>query len=294
VVVLNWQGGAWLEDCLRTLLEQTATNYRVLVVDNGSTDRSEEIAAKFDVDWMPLGRNLGFSIANNLGARAAAGRWLIFANNDMRFDREFVAQVSHRLFADEATFAVDVGQRDWEGNLSHGAIRVTTSTIGGFGFDESYPNAETAVAFGNGGALGVRRDRFEEIGGWDERMFAGSEDVDLSWRAWLRGWVTVYLPHVLAHAKIGGASSTEAGRVIRRRSVVKGRLVFAAKHLPLLIAARDWLSFAPRALVQRELRPAVLESLRDLPGIFRERRGLYAHTSPGAHLAQMERLGANE
>ncbi len=290
VIVLNWQGEEWLEDCLATLLDQTAERYRVLVVDNGSTDGSMKIARSFDVDLMPLEKNLGFSTANNIGARAAAGQWLIFANNDMRFERQFVAKVAQRLLADDKTFAVDVGQRDWEGRVSHGAVKIT-SNARRFGFDESYPDAETPVAFGNGGALGVRRDLFEELGGWDERMFAGSEDIDLCWRAWLRGWPTVYIPDVLAEAKIGGASSTPEGRAIRRRSVVKGRLVFAAKHLPAASAISDWVAVAPRALVQRDLRASALEAMRQLPGILAERRQLYASSSPGAHLDHMKSLG---
>jgi GT2 family glycosyltransferase len=290
VIVLNWQGEAWLEECLRTLLDQTAREYRVLVVDNGSRDASAEIAATFDVDWMPLSHNRGFSAANNAAARVATGDWLIFVNNDMRFERNFVTSVSQRLYADNITFAVDVAQRDWDGRRSHGAVKVRAGS-GSFGFTESFPDVETRVPFGNGGALGVRRDLFDALGGWDERMFAGSEDVDLCWRAWLRGWSTVYLPEVLAHAKIGGASSTEEGRAIRRRAVVKGRLVFAAKHLPARDALREWLAISPRALLRRGPGSAVVEALGALPGVLRERRQLYAGTSPKSHLSAMRLLG---
>lgn len=291
VIVLNWQGEEWLEDCLRTLLDQTVSGYRVIVVDNGSRDGSPEIAGRFDVEWLPLGSNIGFSAANNAAARHASGEWIIFVNNDMRFDRAFVETISRRLFAEESTFAVDVGQRDWNGNRSHGAVRVTTARTGQLAFAESYPDQETRVAFGNGGALGVRRDRFHELGGWDERMFAGSEDVDLCWRAWLRGWSTVHLPEVLAEAKIGGASSTEEGRAIRRRAVVKGQLVFATKHLPFRLCLRGWLGVLPRVVARRELAPAALQTIVALPGLLAERRRLYAGTSPAKHLAAMRGLG---
>lgn len=295
VIVLNWNGAAWLDGCLSTLAAQSVGDFELVVVDNASTDSSAEVALKYPIRWLQLDRNYGFSRGNNAGARATSGDWLVFVNNDMRFEPTFVETVVAKLMSDSGLFAIDVAQRDWAGNPSHGAIRLTRQKARSVGrrrlvSTESFPKEPTLVPFGNGGALCVRRSHFEQLGGWDERMFAGSEDVDLSWRAWRMGWGTLWIPDYLAHAKIGGASSTPEGRRLRRRAVVSGRLVHATKNLPLTDAFVEWAALASRAALRADLRAPFKEILGLVPELIRERRSLYRGTTPSLHLDKLMRL----
>ena len=85
VIVLNYNGRAWLEPCLAALAAQAgAPPFETLLVDNGSTDGSMAlVAARFpSVRIVDNGRNLGFAGGNNAGARAARGDTLVFLNND--------------------------------------------------------------------------------------------------------------------------------------------------------------------------------------------------------------------
>ena len=187
VIVLNFQGAEWLDDGLESLANQTATGFEVLVVDNASTDGSASIAKRHSVSLVQLPKNVGFSSGNNAGARAARGEWLVFVNNDMRFAPEFVEQITEPL-RDTSVFGVDVSHRDWQGHTSHGATGVALrNRLGGLlrtiEYPERLPATAVDVPFVCGGAVAVRRTHFETLGGFDERFFAGSEDVDLCWRA---------------------------------------------------------------------------------------------------------------
>jgi len=84
VIVLNWNGAAVLPRCLDALQAQTFGDFEVLVLDNASTDGSVD---EVELRWpgfrlVQFERNLGFSLANNRGARLARGQWLVFLNND--------------------------------------------------------------------------------------------------------------------------------------------------------------------------------------------------------------------
>ena len=65
VVVLNYQGGQWLDDCLSSLKTQTMSGFEILVVDNASTDGSVGIALQQEVPLIQLPKNVGFSAGNN-------------------------------------------------------------------------------------------------------------------------------------------------------------------------------------------------------------------------------------
>src|SRR5689334_199214 len=83
VVIVNWNGGALLDDCLAHLARQTLAPERVLVMDNGSTDGSALRAARFPgVTVRLLGSNLGFAAANNLAIRECETELIALLNPD--------------------------------------------------------------------------------------------------------------------------------------------------------------------------------------------------------------------
>ena len=96
VVVLNYNGRRWLHACLGALRAQReAPPYDVLLVDNASTDGSVETVRRDfpDVRIVETGANLGFAEGNNVGARAAAGDWLAFLNNDTEPEPAWLARL---------------------------------------------------------------------------------------------------------------------------------------------------------------------------------------------------------
>jgi hypothetical protein len=257
-VVLNYNGAHLLPDCLSTLAGQDWPALEVLVVDNGSLDDSEAVSRAHHARWLPLGANLGFSRANNLGAAEAKGEWLFVVNNDMRFTPECVSRLGRVLAGDDTLFAVDPTQLDWDGTrVIHGQTRLQPGTFR----DTVIPPFAVAstgqaagpveVPWGCAGSLLVRRDRFEALGGFDPTFFIDFEDTDLCWRAWRRGWRTLYVPDAVLHHKVGmsgdehrhlvrGAARDRLPRFwFRRRVSYHTNLMrFALKCLPRATALR--------------------------------------------------------
>ena len=84
VIIVNFNAGDWLEQCVRSLEEQTLADFEVLIIDNGSKDGSiaalPELDARFKI--IELGENTGFAAANNFGAKQARADWIALLNPD--------------------------------------------------------------------------------------------------------------------------------------------------------------------------------------------------------------------
>src|SRR5208283_570917 len=91
VIIVNWNGAEHLRVCLPSLSSQSFEPLEIIVVDNCSSDDSAEVVKSIGVRWLPLETNLGLAPSLNRGAKIASGDLLLFVNNDMRFDPEFIA-----------------------------------------------------------------------------------------------------------------------------------------------------------------------------------------------------------
>jgi N-acetylglucosaminyl-diphospho-decaprenol L-rhamnosyltransferase len=217
VIVLNYNGRQWLAGCLGALAAQRgAPPFEVLVVDNASTDDSVRLVeAQFPaVRVVQNGQNLGFAAGNNAGARAAAGRWLAFLNNDTIPADDWLAQL-WRPFADRPEMAaatsrvVFLDDPSIVDSAGDGYLRA------GGGYKHGHRAAAAAhrqsrEVFGVcGAAFLIRRDVFVELGGFDEQFFMVYEDVDLSYRLRLAGYRVWYA----ADAVVRHAGSGTLGRM---------------------------------------------------------------------------------
>ncbi|NBO93938.1 MAG: glycosyltransferase, partial [Planctomycetia bacterium] len=84
-LIANWNSGGLLDECTRSLLAQTHTNFEVIIVDNGSTDGSEHVGALEDSRFklIKLAANAGFSAANNIAYAQSRGDIIVLLNNDV-------------------------------------------------------------------------------------------------------------------------------------------------------------------------------------------------------------------
>ncbi|MCK4470571.1 MAG: glycosyltransferase family 2 protein, partial [Anaerolineae bacterium] len=95
VVILNWNGRRYLEDCLTSLQDQTFTDFDVILVDNGSTDGSVEwVAERFpQVRVIRNETNVGFAAGNNQAIRASQAEFVATLNNDTRVEPDWLAML---------------------------------------------------------------------------------------------------------------------------------------------------------------------------------------------------------
>jgi GT2 family glycosyltransferase len=242
-VIANFNGSEHLPDCLASLRSQTRVPVDVLVVDAGSHDDSVAVAKAAGTRVL-VAENRGLGHLYNVGAAATTAEFLLLANNDLAFDERCVAELAAALEADDANFAADPRQHDWSGErlihartvLRRGPLLRTP--IPGLVIDPVV-QAEDVVPtlHANAGAMLVRRDVLVDLGGFDETFFLDYEDLDLCWRAWLRGRPSVYVPSAWLRHKVGMSASPTVSRR-RLRASHHNLLRFALKCLPPTAAAR--------------------------------------------------------
>ena len=216
VIVLTWNGRAWLDGCLAALAAQTRPPTEVVVVDNASTDDSvRHLETRWpNVRVIALPSNVGFAAGNNRGAEDAATDCLVFLNNDTVVEPGWLDALVRAAGADAGRGLVTskivyLDQPDVVDSAGDGYLRCG----GGFKYGHGEPVSgwhQSREVFGAcGAAFLIRRTLFQELGGFDESFFVVYEDVDLSYRAQLRGARVWYA----ADAVVRHAGSASMGRV---------------------------------------------------------------------------------
>lgn len=221
------------------------------MVDNGSTDASGKVAEEFHAIWLPLVKNFGLAPALNQGAAMAGGEFLLFVNNDMRFDPSFVAALLKPLLGDDCVFASDGMQYDWNGtNAVHLGSRLTKFPPPATASVELVPSLffypqpfaqPTPVFMGSAACMLVRKSAFIKLGGFDSRLPLGYEDVEICWRACTLGWKIIYVPTAICWHHVGASGRSLEGARFNFRGVLTGRLLLATKLLPLRYAFITWI-----------------------------------------------------
>ena len=289
IIVLNYNGRAWLERCLPAAIAETASDCELIVVDNGSSDGSLEFLSTFRpvIRVLPLESNVGFAAGNNAGARLARGRYLAFLNNDAAPQPGWLAAVraaldSHPRAGLAASCIVYLSDPAIVDSAGDGMTRFGGAFKRAHGRPVSEAREAREVFGACGAACLIRRGLFDDIGGFDEAYFAVHEDVDLSYRCQLLGYHCIYCPHAIVHH----AGSGTMGRV-SARSVFWGQrnlewtyvkntpwplLLFTLPgHVLYNVAAT--LYFA-RSGHLRTFLSAKWHAIRELPRVWRQRRDI--------------------
>lgn len=108
IVIPNYNGKHFMEPCLASLNRQTDKDFKILVVDNASTDGSIEYMKEYypDIDIIALDQNYGFSKAVNIGIRHSSTPFVILLNNDTTVDSHFVAEMRKAIEKSPRIFSV--------------------------------------------------------------------------------------------------------------------------------------------------------------------------------------------
>lgn len=210
VLIVNYNGGAYLQAALDSLRRQTFTDFEVIVVDNASSDGSVESIRSEGLPAFTLiqsEENLGFAAGNNLAAQGARGTWLALLNPDAVAEPDWLDQVKAgiHLYPEIVQFACtqlslrDPAIIDGAGD-SYFAFGIPWR--GGYGLAATHLPQGNAFCFSPCGASAVlKRDIFLAFQGFDERFFCYCEDVELGFRMQLAGHDCVFLRHaIVRHA----------------------------------------------------------------------------------------------
>jgi hypothetical protein len=205
VLILNFNGIEWLKTCVPSVIRSTYPNFTLYVIDNGSTDGSQNfVRTKFPtVRLIPFQTNLGFAEAYNHAVAEVKDEYVLFLNNDTSIlTRNWIELLVERLEMNSDVVAVGcklvtaknpgildsvgvMGIKYWRGFVDIGKYETERGEY------DHPPITPFSVC---GAAMLVRRNAFDLVGGFDSKFFAYVEDVDLSWRFRLRSFKLAYEP----------------------------------------------------------------------------------------------------
>jgi hypothetical protein len=219
VVIPNWNGRGFLGPCLTALRAQVDSDFRAVVVDNGSEDGSAAFVEEHfpEAQLVRFERNRGFAAAANAGIAAAAPTpYVAFLNNDCEpgpnWLHELVACLDRHPRAAAATSKLI---RLNEPEIIDGAGDILSSYFRAYergrGEHDGGQYDHEVQVFGASGAASLwRQTVFGRIGTFDEAFFAYYEDVDLSFRARLGGYELWYAPRAVVRHHGAGTSRRAA------------------------------------------------------------------------------------
>lgn len=224
--------------CIESLQKGGGKGYEVIVVDNASTDGSQDIIRRRfrTVLCIPQERNLGFGAANNAGARAAKGDLLFFLNNDTYALEDPIAPLEAYMQAHPECGVAGIALRNTDGTPQSStgkwpSIRsewLMKRKRGMYG-----PGEYTNVDWLTGAALCVRRELFQKAGGFDEGFFMYFEDVDLCRRFAQMGVARHYIPSIeIVH--VGGGSQPASLRPAMQEAYRRSQMLYYKRYATLL------------------------------------------------------------
>lgn len=306
VVVVNWNRRELLRACLNSLSRQSLEGFELIVVDNGSTDGSAEMAerefanGRFRLKLIRNRENLGYCAANNQGIAASSGEFIALLNNDAEAEPRWLEALREvfELGADVGMAASkimafgDPHRIDKAGHLIY--LDGQNRGRGSGALDRGQYDRIEETLWPDGCAAMYRRAMLEEIGGFDEDFFAYGDDAELGLRARIAGWRCLFAPGAVVRHHRAATLGLDSSR--RVELIERNRVLLAAKLFPwsLLwlngafylarIGAGLWAAARGRGELRQfpglagKLRLAAalirgdLEALRLLPRMLRKRR----------------------
>lgn len=298
VIIVNWNGKAWLRGCLDSLRAQTYPRLEVILVDNGSRDGSVDfVRSRYrGVRVIANPDNRGFATANNQGVREARGELVLLLNNDTRLPRNCLQRLVEgfdriprlgslqpKLVFMDRPVVLDCCGSYWTGSsllYHYGAEKPARRAI----YSRPQP------FFSNkGAAMLIRRDLIGTLGLFDDDFWCYYEETDFCHRLWLTGYECWYYPEATVYHARGGTTETLDNAHIQFHNF-KNKLCsflknFQARSLAVVLPAflvvtvllsLGWLGqgkYRHAAAVYR----ALWWNLRHLPGTLAKRRTVQGH-----------------
>lgn len=244
VIIPHLNGRHHLDDCFQSLRRQTWRDFEVLLVDNGSTDGTQEyVAAHYpEVRLIQLPQNRGFTGACNAGFAAAQGEIIILLNNDTEADPNWLAEVMaaferHPKAGSVASKMLLFDRRDhFHTAGDYYRLDGIPGNRGVWQQDVGQFDREEMVFSACGGSSAYRRAALDQVGFLDDDFFFSCEDVDLGWRLNLAGWEVWYAPTAVIYHKLKATGGAVTGSYYDGRNF----LYLIWKNYPSSLLRQQW------------------------------------------------------
>ncbi len=264
IIVLNWNGRDLTLDCLKSLEKIQYDNYKILVVDNGSSDGSRKKITKQypNIEILQLDKNIGYAAGNNAGFKFIKIKnpdYVIFLNNDTIVDSNFIEPLVNPLvdnleiyqtvpkifYADSPNKIWYAGGKVnfWIGLVNHKGIRKE---------DNISFNQLEYTDYATGCCFCVRYKDFEELSGFDTSFPMYAEDVDLSLRIRADGKKILYVPNSIIWHKVSASIGGELS-ILKLKRKILGLVKLFNKHanfIQKITIAMSWIISIPYQLLK--------------------------------------------
>jgi GT2 family glycosyltransferase len=210
VHVVTYNSAAYIQDCLNAILNQTYPIHSIIVIDNASSDKTEELLQPYRHQLMYVGntQNVGFAAGHNQAMRLSEAEYVLVLNPDVTMHPDYVSFLMQQCELDSSLGSA-TGKLLFKQSpevIDSTGLMITKSRRGfdrGAGKNSGGWN-ESSDVFGVCGAAALYSNKLVEdisVDGcfFDEDFFAYKEDVDVAWRSRIKGWGALYCADAIAY-----------------------------------------------------------------------------------------------
>jgi len=206
IIILNYNAGQLLTDCVNSILQSDYSNYEIIVVDNASKDQSHRKCKQSfsQIHLIENAENLGYCEGNNVGIRNSKGELVVILNPDTLVEPNWIKE----LLSAYKKFGDGLYQPKFLTTTNHEIIMSTGNMIQLFGFGYSRGKGELdtkqfeepeIIGYASGTCLFTSSKLIRELGMLDPFLFAYHDDLDLGWRASMIGIKSYYIPRSIVY-----------------------------------------------------------------------------------------------
>jgi GT2 family glycosyltransferase len=249
VVIVNFNGREFLPEAIESLTSQTVVPAEIIVVDNASTDGSQDMIRERypGVILLELEENTGFAAGTNIGFRHASGEFIALLNSDATAEPHWIEAMTLALgrWDDAAASVGKIFVRDDPGRIEQaGAEFNQLGNYWGRGqgeMDEGQFDREGEVPGVTGCAMMIRRDAVRDGEFFDPSLFMYGEELDLTIRLRLRDYRIIMAPDavVLHRGMMSVSKRVQQPRLFQQFHSNRNRLKLIARYYPLTIILRS-------------------------------------------------------
>ena len=206
VIVLNYNAGELLLNCIESVKKSAYKNLEIIVVDNISTDKSQKVCKEKypDIKLIQNDENFGYCEGNNIGIREAEGDYIIILNPDTIVESNWIEELisAYNKFGEGLYQPKHLSLNEKTIYMSAGNML----NIFGFGYarekgkrDENQFNKIEEIGYASGTCLFTSSAVLKKVGIFDPFIFLYHDDLDLGWRASQLGIKSYYVPTSLIY-----------------------------------------------------------------------------------------------
>jgi GT2 family glycosyltransferase len=227
IIIVSWNALPLLQRFLPSVAATRHDAFEILLADNASTDGSVAWVKQHypAVRIATFDHNYGYCGGNNRGAREAKGEWLVFLNNDVETDPDWLNALDRFITSHPEIAILQPKLRAYNAPESFEYAGASGGFLDTFGYpfcrgrvfdqldtDRGQYETPEFISWASGAAFCIRKSVFDFLSGFEETFEFHMEEIDLCWRAWRAGYSIAVVPESVVYHLGGGSLQTGSYR----------------------------------------------------------------------------------